>query len=459
MKKISVLLMLALLLWPSQAFAAETVKDNNFTVINFIDIENQILARNPTVLVNQHLVDSTSYGYASLSNTVSDISYAISGLDTAITNFQASEKYLTYGPFAPTAPPLSPPSSPRPNVGGSFPNLPDNTATLPNDNALLVNENTLLGGVKTNTNELIGLYESSIKSLQANKDSMQKQLQQLQSQQVSLAGTVDQVKLQTEMVNKQLVWTAQSMFTSYNKISLQQNDLANNLAVLQKQLTVATLQQSLGLILQTDVTGLQIKINDLQSASDNLTTQLEMVKGELNLMLGQNYDASLLIQATPSVSDSQVMAVNYDKDVNGALALSYIVRLETKARDTKKNLSDWANSYFSYYDYQKAKADLDGEQAKLDDETRKFRSAFHKSYEDVLTKQKTLNLERVKLQLEFVKLNQLILKHDLGMVSDLEFVGGQATYQSEVIKVTNLESDLELSYTKYQWMLKGLTLS
>ncbi|MHB1651860.1 MAG: TolC family protein [Desulfitobacteriaceae bacterium] len=419
---------------------------NTLSVIGFNDIEKEIMARNPTVQANQHLVDSTSYGYSTLSISVSDMQTAISGLDTAITIFQNTENSLVASPYSPTTT-----SSPLGSVSSAVGDV----------GTLFQNDNKLLGGISADTAALIGLYASNVQSFQANKSSLQHQLYQLQDQQASLAGTVDQVKLQTEMADKQLVWAAQSLYAAYNKIILQQQDLANNLNQLQKQLVAVTLQQSLGMTTDTDVSGLQNKINDLQFAYDNIAMQAASIKGDLNMLFGQDYDTPLNILTTPEPSDNLVKAVNYNNDIDSTLALSYSVRLETNSRDTKNGLVslDQDNYGITSNQYLKAKADLDGEQLKLDDETRKFSSTFHKAYEDFQTKQKALNNEKAKLQTEFTKLNQLTLKHDLGMVSDLEYAAGQAPYQSEQIKVQNLASDLEMSYTKYQWMKQGLSLT
>lgn len=416
-----------------------TTPTTPITYLQFSAIEQDITANNPTVLANQHLVDSTDYGYAVLNSNVNDMQNALNSLGTAITAFQTSENNLNSNLASYTA-------------------MPPNTPYL--SNLTNANDNKLLAGLASNTGYLAGIYQANIQSLQANQTSLLKQLYQLESRQASLAGTLAQVNLQTTMVDKQLVWAAQSLYAGYNKIAAQQQDLNNTLGFLQEQLAAVKVQVSLGMATADAVAAVQSKISDVRFALDNLGTQATSVKGDLNMLLGQDYDTPLSVQAMPGPDTTGLESVNFDNDIDTALAASYSIQIETKIRDTKQNVAnlDSTNYGNGSYEYLQAKADLDGEQVKLDDETRKFSNAFHKAYEDVRMKEEALTYEKTKRQTQWTQLNETTVKYNLGMVSELEFAAAQSAYQSELSKVQNLQNDLEMSYTKYQWMKNGLSL-
>lgn len=408
--------------------------------ISFDDIEKEIMARNPTVQANQHLFNSTSSGYTSLDNTVNDLEDSfdtlgdqISGLDTMVTNLENQAFPVILDPL---------------HNAVQFQNI--SAAPSADDQVLFNNE----------YNMILQTYKSNVTSLQNSAASLNNQIEQLKSQRITLAGAVAQVKLQTEMINKQLVWAAQNLYTTYNKIMLQQQEQTNNLVLLKRQLEAVTLQESLGMGTAVDVSGLQNKINDLQLFCDNLTNQAAAVKGNLNIFFGQAYDTPLTIQPTPNPDDNKIQTVNFSNDLNDALEASYTIQLESKAVETKKKLADFTYDHHKYFtDFTKTNEDLEGEQVKLADTTRKFSNDFHNTYEDLQSKQKALINEKAKLLTEKTKQDQMTLKHDLGMVSELDFAAAQVAYQSEYNKVQSLQNDLEMAYTKYLWMKAGLSFS
>lgn len=434
--------------------SATTVTDTatgTLSVLDFANIEKEIMARNPVVLANQHLVDSTTYGYYAVNSNLSDLANAqstlnaqIGPLQTTLNGLQATLAGLKSG--TPVAPP-----TPYTDITHSL--------TLPsaNEGTLLGNDSALYADGLTTA---ATVYQTTIGNLTANRDALNKQIYQLESQQASLSGTLDQVKLQTQMANKQLVWAAQSLYSAYNKITSQQGDLKNSLALLQKQLDGVNLQVSLGLATEYDVNGVQDKIGDLQLVIDNLSTQANSVKGDLNLLLGQPYDSDLTLHTVSDPDLNAIQAINFKADSDAALAASYLVRIDTKVRDTKQNVANLNEGNYGSgsNEYLQAQADLDKEQVNLVDAARKFNSAFSKAYTDLVSKQKALTTEQAKLKNVALTAAQGQARYDAGLISGIMLNGIQTGYLSEQVKVQNLQNDLQMAYTKYQWMKAGLSL-
>ena len=450
---VSMLVMFVSLVSPVQALAEQTTTNSRLTSLDFASIEKEVSARNPVVSVNKDLVDSTSYGKLTLSNTISDMNNAIDELDNGIDNFKDAETALKSSPYYSAT--ISQGTLPNPT------GYTDLSGSVGTDGGLGTNDKVLLGGVSANLSSIVGLYDSNIASLEGNKKSLQKQLDQLQSQHASLEGTLEQVKLQTEMGNKLLVWAAQSLYAAYNKLTAQQQDLTAGMDLLLKQLAATKLRVELGFALDSDLALVQNKINDLHLASDTLTMQTLFLKGDLNILLGQDYDSPLEIQTMPDADLAKISTASFNRDVDGATDLSYSIRTETALRDAKKNVANLYLNDSDYGDksnqYLQAKADQDAEEVKVEDDTRKFQNDFHKAYVDLQIKQETYNVEQDKLKTETTNFNQAKLKHDLGLISDLELAGATNSLYSEQNKVQSLANDLEMSYVKYQWMKTGVS--
>lgn len=267
-------------------------------------------------------------------------------------------------------------------------------------------------------------YQSIVGNLMANKASLQAQIDGLEDQQSDMWKSW----LQVDQGKDQTIWGAQTLYLSYYNLYDQKDNLSNNLNLLQKQLSVLKLQESLGMVTATQVAEVESQIKDLQMGLDQLNKGLEGIKGQLNVFLGQDYDTPLQLKEPVSLAQSKIRAMDYEGDLEDALVQSYDVRLEDNSN-------------------------------KREDAERSFTLAFHNAYQDVQDKLKTLDLESYKLTNEKTKYDQAVLKNSLGLMSNLEFEGARSKYTTQVNKVDTAEEDLLKAYTAYDWMKQGLTIS
>lgn len=234
--------------------------------------------------------------------------------------------------------------------------------------------------------------------------------------------------IQAEQGKNQTIRGAQQLFLGYFTAEQGRDELKRNIDLLEDQIKVNQLQESLGMVTSVSTLEAEAKLKELRHTLDTLNKSIENMKGSINIMLGQDYDTELTLVEPSEVTRSMIRDLDYDEDLEDALIQSYDVSL---AEDSD--------------DIQQAKKD--------------FTFSFYKVHQSLLDKQKALQLAEEKLTLEQMKYDYNYLKHSLGLMSRLEFDGLRSVYTSQVDAVETAQRELLQAYTDYEWMKKGLTVS
>ncbi|MHB1406513.1 MAG: TolC family protein [Desulfitobacteriaceae bacterium] len=271
---------------------------------------------------------------------------------------------------------------------------------------------------------LLNLYQSQLMSIEA-------QIQSLNSDDNGVA------EVQQSIASDQIVWGAQQLYLTYNDLSAQADNLLHQLKVLQDQLTITKLQVQLGMATATDVKGTESKISDLAYGLHTLNENRNWIKGNLNTMLGQDFDTALTLAANPTVAESEVKALDYDTDLDKAIAWNKEILLKVKsASDTIPN------SVAEDIQNMKLKTKLD----------------FDKAYQGLNDKLQALKNEQAKLALEQEKLDQAQLSYNLGLLAGISLEGAKIPYENQKLKVSNAQTEVVKAYQQYQWLLQGTDL-
>lgn len=378
-KTLSTVLIGSMLLMPIPVLATDD--DNNLHSLSFEKIEEEMEARSPLILdAGDKVADASS-----------DLSKAEDGLKTAIDLLNAQKTTFTTTITALTA-------------KTTDPSLSDSDKEL--------------------YTSMIGLYQYLLGDLQMNLTNTEKQLDSIDDQQ----GDLWKSWLQVEQGKNQAIWGAQQLYLSYFNLEKTRDNIQTNLTLLQKKLTALQLKESLGLATHIETLGTESQIKELSLTLDSLKEGLEALEGQMNVMLGQDFDTELKFSEPSSVSRSKLSAMDYEEDLDEALDQSYSVRLQE-------------------------------ESDQREDAERNFTLAFHKAYQNVQDKEKAVELERYKLSNEQLKYDQAVLMNSLGLTSNLDFEGLRSLYLTQVNKVKTAEQDVLQAYTAYDWMKKGLTVS
>lgn len=398
--------------------------------INYSSINHLIIERNTTVKTNQNIIDKLFINYNNLSIAESDIEDAIKGMKALLVTYKAQ-------PSTPTTPVVS------------------------QDISL---EDPVIIDIYSNINIIMSSLQAmntmNIKNLQSNISSMEDQLENINNQQSDMDSLINKMKVQTEMINNQMVWTGENLLFAYNAIEIQEKNIDKNLALLESRLKVLNIQKDLGYINAMDKDTLEISIEDLNYAKETLKLQKENIRRQINLLLGQSYDTSLNIVFTPTIYNYKLNSMNNLGDLRYALGNSYsIIIQEYEVQSKQVALSRAENDHGNGSNqYKLAAEELDDVQLNFEDIKRAQNLKFQQTYEAVKDKQKIMSLEEKKLAQEKTKLEAANKKYDLGMISKVEYDNVKSSYDLQGIKVETAKGDLFTAYRKYEWMLKGLSL-
>lgn len=379
-KKLSTILIGTMLMMPIPVFATED--DNNLHSLRFDKIEEEMEERSPLILnAGDKLGDASS-----------DLRDAEDGLESAI------------GP-----------------INSMIDAYKSKLATVASLIAVAPGDPNYYKDPNANLAEIYGYI---IANLEGNKQSLQKQLESLDDQQ----GDLWKSWLQVEQGRNQAIWGAQQIYLSYFNLAKTRDNLQTNLTLLQKKLTVLQLKESLGLATHVETIGTETQIKELTLTLNTLYEGLEVMRGQMNVMLGQDFDTELTFSEPSSVSQSKLRDMDYEEDLEDALNQSYTVRLQEESDERE-------------------------------DAERNFTLAFHKAYQSVQDKMKALELEQYKLSNEQIKYDQNVLMNSLGLISNLDLEGLRSLYTTQANKVKTAEQDVLQAYTAYDWTKKGLTVS
>ena len=393
--------------------------------MKFEAIENEILENNPMVLINKNVIRSMEEDYKQIKDTRDDLEDDRDDLEDAIDMMELQIKKLEQDK-----------AGLETKIDGDV---------------------ELINHIKSNYDALIGIYEYNKASLIDSRKSLREQQFSLDDQAEDMDDSINKYRVQSKMSDCQLVWTAQNLFITYNELVNKETDLKNQSKLMEKQLEVARVQESLGKITKTDVTSLELEINELEMGLNDLQTQKEAVLGELNLMLGNNYDFALTLDTEVKPVYENFNEMYFNKDMETVLENNYSINLQTLERETKQRMLNRSGGSDTQSE-EAAEYNLENEEIKLEETKRDVSLSFHKIYEEVISKRMSFEQEKKKLEQANANRNYAIVKHDLGKISDLELENEILKYQSQEISTYAAEDELIQSYLKYDWMKNGLTL-
>lgn len=425
MKKICVFLILILLFTPINIHASEVGDVNIPGAMKFEDIEKEILEKNKVVEINKNILGSMEANYDLIEEIKDDIDDDEDDLEDAIDILEIQ-----------------------------ISRLEADKASL---EAKIDGDQELVNHIKQNYDALIGIYEYNKASLKATRNSLRDQNTSLNDQKDDLEDAINKFKLQSEMANYQLVWTAQNLYITYTTLCNQEMDLRNKIELIEKQLEIAKVNESLGKITEIDIDSLELQISEIELALNGLQTQKDAIIGELNLMLGKSYDSFLIIDTVLKPVSVNLNDDVFVKDLETVIDKSYTITLqilecETKERilrksDERDNLSEEASQF-----------ELENEEIKLEEAKKEVSLSFHKAYEDVISKKKSFEQEKKKLEQANTNKDFALIKHELGKISDIELKIEMSNYQLQEIEMNASEYEFIQSYLRYDWMKRGLTL-
>lgn len=284
-----------------------------------------------------------------------------------------------------------------------------------------------------------GLMESNIMILTSQATTLQTQISSVQDnyeeQLDSLEDTLTETKSQLAFAAESTFLAIKSMESSYEDLVRQRVTLGVTVTELQKRYELGQIS---ALQLQESKNGL----TQLESGLSTLIMNIENTKGDLNLLLGRGPDVKYSLAALPVITDSQVNAIDYNRDVKTVLRKSTEVR---EADDARDDAEDQDNEYAE----RAAKLRYESTVDTVSQNFQKLCRAVTDKRQLVAAAESDYALAQKNFQVQETKFRN-------GQISQNTYNAEKATLETAANAVTTAQNNLYTAYMKYEWAMEGI---
>lgn len=290
-------------------------------------------------------------------------------------------------------------------------------------------------------------------ALEQQYDAIRKQLDDLKSG--KLKQTNDGAKLQLETMQNQIVMGAESLYITLLGLERSDAALTRSLEALDRTLEEMELRHQMGQISELQL--LQVKSGRTQLVSGQQTLQMnmELMRMQLNAMIGEEVDAKLTLQPLTTVTQEQLDAMNLTTEYAQAEKTSYEVYAAKQARDdAEEAYKDAKKEYGTNSDnpeFTKAKTAWKAAPYTYDAAVQSFSLKFRTLYAQVKDYAQVLDAARTALALEQREYEAAQLKYQQGALSHNALLDAENEMLAARDTVADAQSDLFGAYHNYHW--------
>ncbi len=263
-----------------------------------------------------------------------------------------------------------------------------------------------------------------------------------------------QTRCQITLSRDTQVYLAQKSYLGYLTLSSKLQEAKDQLDLLNKNQDIMKLKVSLGMATQADLENFQVSLESAKLAVDGLEREISNAEGTLNLALGHDFNKQLTIEPLPALDWEKIHNINYEKDLESALAANYKLELLNVNSLKKGNEAERADEDSG--EEKIAEIARENLEIQIEDMKRKIESAFDQAHKNLLAKEDAYEVALGNYQLSTTNWNFTKLKYDLGMISSLDYSDAQNKYEVVQHQYQNAQQAVLEAYTDYQWAVAGL---
>ena len=265
------------------------------------------------------------------------------------------------------------------------------------------------------------------------------------------AGVVHQLKNMEDST----IQMAQSAYITLLGLEEQSAALARQDAALDRTLAELELRYQLGQI--STMTLEQAKAGKIQLESGKATLDMNItaLRRQLNAMVGEELTAPLTLNALPGVTAEQLAAMDVEKDLEKAKAVSYdLYAAKLTLDDADEEYKDKAGD-LGYnednYEYIAVKHRWQAAQYTYNAAVQSFELSFRSLYDSVQSYASALNAAKVSLECERSDLAAAQLRYEQGTISENALHTAEDELYTAQDTVSGAERDLFTAYNNYRW--------
>ena len=291
------------------------------------------------------------------------------------------------------------------------------------------------------------------KSLQDQYDTLRKTFDDIKDGKLQ-QDNADLVR-QLRDAENQLLMAGQTLYINLLGLEDQSAALTRQTAALDRTIEEVKLRYELGQVSAMTLQQTEAGKAQAESGKAALDAAVAQLRRQLNAMTGEELTAPLTLNALPGVTAEQLAAMDVEKDLERAKAISYSLyaakltlddadeEYKDKARDLGYNEDN--------YEYIAVKHRWQAAQYTYNAAVQNFELSFRSLYDSVQSYASALNAAKVSLECERSDLAAAQLRYEQGTISENALHTAEDELYTAQDTVSGAERDLFTAYNNYRW--------
>ena len=291
------------------------------------------------------------------------------------------------------------------------------------------------------------------KSLQDQYDALRKTFDDIKDGKLQ-QDNADLVR-QLRDAENQLLMAGQTLYINLLGLEDQSAALTRQTAALDRTIEEVKLRYELGQVSAMTLQQTEAGKARVESGKAALDAAVAQLRRQLNAMTGEELTAPLTLNALPGVTAEQLAAMDVEKDLERAKAISYSLyaakltlddadeEYKDKARDLGYNEDN--------YEYIAVKHRWQAAQYTYNAAVQNFELSFRSLYDSVQSYASALNAAKVSLECERSDLAAAQLRYEQGTISENALHTAEDELYTAQDTVSGAERDLFTAYNNYRW--------
>jgi len=319
------------------------------------------------------------------------------------------------------------------------------------DSTVSLLENGLMVNAPVHDAQLMNMWHAVTGSVNNDILSYQREIRQIDSQmeQFYIAPRVsaDRTVAQLNNVNRQIIWGAESLYMGYHALSRQLEQSNATLKTLDRNIEVMEFRLSLGQITWRTLQTVKNNRSALEQGIKTMESELENLKGQINVLLGRTHDAPLHINVLPDLERDFLDSRDRARDLKSARDNNHLANI----------------AIIDMYDQMRQSGETARTQEAIarnnrDNELRSVELRYENLVKAINDREAQLSLEEAGLSLLQQALAEMELRHRLGRASRLELEQAENDVFIQTIRVESAEAELFNTIRRYEWLIRGLSV-
>ena len=291
------------------------------------------------------------------------------------------------------------------------------------------------------------------KSLQDQYDTLRKTFDDIKDGKLQ-QDNADLVR-QLRDAENQLLMAGQTLYINLLGMEDQSAALTRQTAALERTIEEVKLRYELGQVSAMTLQQTEAGKAQVESGKAAIDAAAAQLRRQLNAMIGEELTAPLTLNALPEVTAEQLAAMDVEKDLEKAKAVSYdLYAAKLTLDDADEEYKDKARD-LGYnednYEYIAVKHRWQAAQYTYNAAVQNFELGFRSLYDSVQSYASALNAAKVSLECERSDLAAAQLRYEQGTISENALHTAEDELYTAQDTVSGAERDLFTAYNNYRW--------